>query len=123
MHCVAVALALALDNVGNSMAARIAIMAITTRSSIKVKPHGLRDLTQHRKATPHLGEGAAVFMYRKLLFFRLYIRPCTGNCSISTSAPLKSKVRRNMPNSVTPNPSHNFLTSAFSKSEAARVFT
>jgi hypothetical protein len=32
------ALALALDNAGNNMAARMAMIAITTSNSIKVKP-------------------------------------------------------------------------------------
>jgi hypothetical protein len=38
MHCVAWALCLAFASAGNSIAAKIAMMAITTNSSIKVKP-------------------------------------------------------------------------------------
>ena len=38
VHLMALAFSLAMDNAGNSMPARMAMMAITTRSSIKVKP-------------------------------------------------------------------------------------
>ncbi len=40
MHCSPRALSFAWHNAGNNMAARIAMMAITTSSSIKVKPPG-----------------------------------------------------------------------------------
>ena len=42
IHLIRCARALALANAGNSMAARIAIMAMTTNSSINVKPENLR---------------------------------------------------------------------------------
>jgi hypothetical protein len=44
---------LALERAGRSMPARIAMMAITTSSSIKVKPRG--DLPQQRTMPPAAG--------------------------------------------------------------------
>ena len=38
VHLMALAFSLAMDNAGNSMPARMAMMAMTTSSSIKVKP-------------------------------------------------------------------------------------
>src|SRR5262245_12218367 len=38
-HCVRTALSFALERAGSSIAARMAMIAITTKSSINVKPH------------------------------------------------------------------------------------
>src|ERR1017187_5610050 len=47
-HTVRLALSLAFDRAGNSMAARMAMMAITTSNSIKVKAELLRSTEQER---------------------------------------------------------------------------
>ena len=46
-------LAFALANAGKSMPARIAMMAITTSSSIKVKPEFVGDFFMAKKNGPH----------------------------------------------------------------------
>src|ERR1035438_7079291 len=52
VHLIRMALSLALDSAGRSMAAKMAIMAITTSSSIRVKPLELM-LVKHIELCPH----------------------------------------------------------------------
>src|SRR5438034_4417434 len=60
------AFSFAMDKAGNNMEARIAIIAITTRSSIKVKPRGGR--TSGRASSTHCGLVWRLSMYLVFIY-------------------------------------------------------
>src|SRR5436309_11196706 len=81
-HCVILACSLARDNAGRSRLARMAIMAMTTKSSTSVKPLGRmqRDCFQRYRATTLHVVGA----FMRLFFSMIYAEPIVRGSDLSS---------------------------------------
>src|SRR6266581_1800144 len=81
-HCVILACSLARDNAGRSKPARMAMMAMTTKSSTSVKPLGRmqRDCFQRYRATTLCVAGA----FMRLFFSMIYAEPFVRGSDLSS---------------------------------------